>query len=117
MAMTNNEQVFPKYFSCDFFQKSLALDTQVTDFEVKPAVGKGDNYTSTIYRVRLNLKNGDTKSLIIKCCEADGKMKEMLDEFGMFGRESLTLSKFISGVRKLLESVGIQYDDTKLSPE
>jgi hypothetical protein len=38
----------------------------ITKFEVKPAVGKGDNYTSDLYRVKVHTAKGQVFHWIIK---------------------------------------------------
>ena len=38
----------------------------ITKYEVKPAVGKGDNYTSDLYRVKVYTANGHVFHWIIK---------------------------------------------------
>jgi len=38
----------------------------ITKYEVKPAVGKGDNYTSDLYRVKVHTANGHVFHWIIK---------------------------------------------------
>ena len=38
----------------------------ITKYEVKPAVGKGDNYTSDLYRVKVHTANGNVFQWIIK---------------------------------------------------
>jgi hypothetical protein len=37
----------------------------ITKYEVKPAVGKGDNYSSDLYRVKANTANGNVFHWII----------------------------------------------------
>jgi hypothetical protein len=38
----------------------------ITKYEIKPAVGKGDNYCSDLYRVKVHTANGNVFHWIIK---------------------------------------------------
>lgn len=105
--VASEHQQLPKYFSCEFFEKALGLKSQVTNYEASLAVGKGENYTSSLYRVKLNFNNNAMKSVIVKCCPEDGKMKEMLDEMGFFDKESLALAKFVPDVCDFLKGAGV----------
>jgi hypothetical protein len=57
----------------------------VTKFEVKPAVGKGDNYTSDLYRVKVFTANGKVFHWIIK------RQLSENDELGKIFRKSTVL--------------------------
>ena len=61
----------------------------ITKYEVKPAVGKGENYTSDLYRVKVHTVNGHVCHWIIKRRPSkDEGFGKMLEESTAFLRET-----------------------------
>jgi len=61
----------------------------VTKYEVKPAVGKGDNYTSDLYRVKVHTASGHIFHWIIKRqLSKDGEIGKMFQKSTAFLRET-----------------------------
>ena len=61
----------------------------ITKYEVKPAVGKGDNYTSDLYRVKVHTANGHVFDWIIKRqLSKDGEFDKILRKSTAFLRET-----------------------------
>jgi len=61
----------------------------ITKYEVKPAVGKGDNYTSDLYRVKVHTVNGQVYHWIIKReLTKDEGFGKMVRESTAFVRET-----------------------------
>jgi hypothetical protein len=56
----------------------------ITKYEVKPAVGKGENYTSDLYRVKVHAANGHIFHWIIK------RQLSKNGEFGKIFQKSTT---------------------------
>ena len=54
----------------------------ITKYEVKPAVGKGDNYASNLYRVKVHTANGHVFHWIIK------RLPSVEEGFGKMVRNS-----------------------------
>jgi hypothetical protein len=62
---------------------------RITSYDVKPAVGKGDNYTSDLYRVRIHTADGNVFNLIIKRALAtDGEVGKLIQKSTAFLRET-----------------------------
>jgi hypothetical protein len=61
----------------------------VTKYDVKPAVGKGDNYTSDLYRVKVHTADEDVYHMIIKReLGADRELAKLLQKSTLFVRET-----------------------------
>ena len=61
----------------------------VTNYDVKPAVGKGDIYTSDLYRVKVHTANGNVFHLIIKReLSGDSVLGKVLQKSTAFLRET-----------------------------
>ncbi|XP_023726683.1 uncharacterized protein LOC111874986 [Cryptotermes secundus] len=62
---------------------------KVTSYDVKPAVGKGDNYTSDLYRVKIHTADGKVFNLIVKKeLAAEGELGKVLQKSSAFLRET-----------------------------
>ncbi|XP_039429594.1 uncharacterized protein LOC120413009 [Culex pipiens pallens] len=90
----------------------------VKDFEVVPALGKGENYSSDILRVKVNYVTGSsnhrTQSYIVKSSLASEGMAEMLEEYDVFHREIGVYKNVMPKVEQLLASIGYT---KKLAPQ
>lgn len=101
------------------FERILKLELsnskiRVTDFVVKSALGKGENYTSQMLRVRVNFTDGmSTKSasFIVKATLPNG-INDIVAEMGLFRKEIENYEKVLPAVQELLQSIG---DNTLLS--
>jgi hypothetical protein len=66
-----------------------AQTLRVTSFDVKPAVGKGENYCSDLYRVRIHTADGRVSNLIVKKeLTEDGEFARLIQNTTMFLRET-----------------------------
>jgi hypothetical protein len=66
-----------------------AQTLRVTSFDVKPAVGKGDNYTSDLYRVKIHTTDGRVISLVVKKeLTSDCEVARLMQKSTAFLRET-----------------------------
>jgi hypothetical protein len=62
---------------------------RVTSYDVMPAVGKGDNYTSDLYRVMIHTADGNVFNLIVKReLATEGEFSKILQKSSAFLRET-----------------------------
>jgi hypothetical protein len=79
----------------------------ITKYDVKPAVGKGDNYASDLHRAKIYTADGNVFYLIIKreLC-AGGELGKLLRKSTAFERETkmynTTASKMASILQKTM---------------
>jgi hypothetical protein len=76
----------------------------VTKYDVKPAVGKGENYTSDLYRVKIYTADGNVYHLIIKreLC-TDGALSKLLRKSTAFERETQMYSNTAAKMASILQ--------------
>ncbi|XP_018341123.1 PREDICTED: uncharacterized protein LOC108747813 [Trachymyrmex septentrionalis] len=88
---------------------------KVMNIVSKPAIRKGDNYTSDIIRIiaeySRNSKIKEKKSIIVKLCPVDGVRQRIVTQAGLFHTEMSMLSDTLDKMNKLL---GPKY---RLSPK
>ncbi|KAJ9598055.1 hypothetical protein L9F63_026838, partial [Diploptera punctata] len=86
----------PSWLNCKFLSEILSkedLEIRVTEFDVKPAVDKGDNYLSTLYRVvvkcTVNKETNEieTFNLIIKTLPEGEMVQKILQQLKGFEKE------------------------------
>jgi hypothetical protein len=66
-----------------------AQTLSVTSFDVKPAVGKGDNYSSDLYRVTIHTADGRVISLVVKKERIwDGEIGRLMQKSTAFLKET-----------------------------
>lgn len=76
----------------------------VTKYDVKPAVGKGENYTSDLYRVEVHTSNGNVFHLIIKRqLTGDGELCKLLRNSTAFLRETRMYSNTAVKLGRILQ--------------
>jgi hypothetical protein len=76
----------------------------ITKYEAKPAVGKGDNYTSDIYRVKVFTENGDVFHWIIKRqLNEKGELGKIFRKSTVFLREAQMLSTTAVKIASILQ--------------
>ncbi|PSN37399.1 hypothetical protein C0J52_16309 [Blattella germanica] len=103
----------PSWLTKNFLEETLRTrdifkDVTVADFTVEPAVGKGENYTSLIYRVILALRQEGHKSeketrLIMKLLPPVEFMAKILTEMETFQKETVILGDVIPAMSRLLD--------------
>jgi len=76
----------------------------ITKYEVKPAVGKGDNYTSDLYRVKVHTANGHVFHWIIKRqLSKDEELGKILRKSTAFLRETHMYSTTVVKLASILQ--------------
>lgn len=103
----------PKWLNTEFFteivEKDLKLKREefdVTITSIKPAVGKGENYMSMMYRIVIEIKtktNIEVRSIIIKSLVDTIPMAK---EFGIFDKEIQVYAAVIPALESEYERVG-----------
>lgn len=104
--------------SSDFFEDVLASylkkGVRVVSHSIQPAVDKGENFASAVYRAKVNYEGEDdvvqSISLIMKVSSADDTVNAVLEEFQTFDRELTTYKEVLPGCTKLMEAVGDSLD-------
>lgn len=113
----------PDWMNSDFFSEILRKNENesidVTDFDIKIATKKGDNYASVMYRCVVNYKlNIDEttfkrKSLIVKVTPPGDIRTKVMEKSNLYPREIHAYSELLVKVEELLKSIN---DETQLSP-
>lgn len=90
---------------------------RVQKYIVKSALAKGENFTSQMLRATVTylVDENDTAQeirFIIKAALSDLKVRDILDDMNLFGKEIANFQYILPEVYKLLESAG---DYTRMS--
>lgn len=89
----------------------------VDSFELKPALGKGENYSSDIIRAVINFTTGisdqHSEQFILKVGLSNSNMSDMLEKYDVFHREIVVYDQILPVIQSLLLSIN---DKTKLAP-
>lgn len=103
---------------------SMVLDSyvgtkiKVLNYEISPAAKKGENFASTIYRIKITyeIKPNESQliSLILKTNSTDDAIQEIIEEFQVFDRETTTYNEVLIACEKLLQNIG---DTLNFSPQ
>ncbi|XP_001648774.2 uncharacterized protein LOC5564428 [Aedes aegypti] len=103
------------YITKEYLEDVLRKDQcessiRVKDFSVKLALGKGENYSSDILRVKVNYVTGSnnhrTQSYIVKSSLVSEGMADMLEEYDVFHREIAVYDNVMPRVEQMLTSIG-----------
>lgn len=118
MPQTFNHEFLTKEFFESVLQKKYSNTLlQVLDFNLKAAIGKGENYSSDIIRATVRYDTGGNEQrneqLILKVGLTDSNMSDLLEEFDIFHREIIVYRDILPVVKSLLLSIN---DKTKLAP-
>jgi hypothetical protein len=70
----------------------------VTDFEVRKGTSKGDNYLSSMHRLVVKTKSGDSHHLMIKCRMEEGEAATLMKETSIYRKEQ---EMYVSTLPKL----------------
>ena len=118
------ESDFPKWLTEDFFKDVIRAqygtkDYEVTDLKLSYAVGKGENYVSTMFRAVLDLiVNGKAQEFhtIVKAFpESNLELpKEMIEMLNPFPKETKSYKHFIPEFQKLFKEKGV---DVEFAPK
>lgn len=121
--MAESPSLTPDWLTVDFLETILRELHQtksviVSDFDVQPAVGKGENYGSVLLRVRvkhaLNGRNTETALIAKVKLTADFQAAAVIEEMNSFSIESDAYLVILPQVHALLRSIG---DETVLAPK
>lgn len=86
----------PTWLNKEFLSKKLQNyyeenELSVTDFDVKRATANGDNYWSTIYRLKVyfssNITKQQTLNMIVKLVLPEGTANDLVSSSGVFKKE------------------------------
>lgn len=116
----NFSDIYP-WITKEFFENILRNDQnnnniKVEKISIKAALGKGENFTSQMLRVKavysaINAENQE-HSFIVKTTIPDPAIDAIINEMGLFDVESLVYKDILPQLEKLLQSIG---DHTRLS--
>lgn len=115
--MSKNEIVInpPEGLTEELIQNSLrkALhdkDLNITNFSVKPAIARGENYLSQIFRINAeiisSLRSQTSFSLLVKSLPKGREMEDYIEEFQLFEREAKMLSEILPKIHLHLNQAG-----------
>ncbi|XP_049305749.1 uncharacterized protein LOC105230984 isoform X2 [Bactrocera dorsalis] len=115
----------PDWLNVAFFENILkqveAESAKVTNLELKPGTLQNDNYSTVMYRTKVNYrlqsqpKQEKTSSFILKVKPfVEGVKKEMLGDLHLFQTEILMYTKMLPKIEKVLRQYG---DQTVLAPK
>uniref|UniRef100_A0A1L8DYN9 Putative ecdysteroid kinase n=1 Tax=Nyssomyia neivai TaxID=330878 RepID=A0A1L8DYN9_9DIPT len=109
------KNAIPKWLNKFFFNDMLRKEFEsfrVIRVSIAPATGKGENYASVMYRVKLQLENKEKnivqKSFIVKTIPDLGIHQEMLKQFNVFPKEIEMYSNIIPAFEKMYENAGVK---------
>lgn len=115
---------FYPWITNEFFQKILQKDRNskyvvVTSFELKEAIGKGQNYGSDLLRACVHFTvdgaAAEKLMLVIKTAiSTNPAMARRFAEMGLFRKEITAYERLVPEVEKRLRSIG---DNSKLVPK
>lgn len=115
----------PVWLTQDFLQQIVrnhrpSDGINVLGFTAKPAVGKGENYSSDLLRVRVQYSSGKNSEvehmgLIVKTkLSAQFEAASVIEEMNSFGIEINAYQLVLPKVHELLRSIG---DESVLAPK
>lgn len=99
-----NEALFERILQREWANGNI----RVIDLVVKSALGKGENYTSQMLRVRVNCQDGlrtRSAAFIVKAPLNNG-MNDVIAELGLFRKEIENYEKVLPAVQAILLSIG-----------
>ncbi|XP_075227058.1 uncharacterized protein LOC142327694 [Lycorma delicatula] len=73
----------------------------IINYEIKPAIGKGNNYASTLLRVEVELKNNMKNKFLIKCLP-EGVMETLIQDSGLWSKEMYMYNKVLPLIEKCI---------------
>lgn len=120
MTSNNFTELYP-WITNKFFQKILQSDQnnnniKVQSILIKAALGKGENYTSQMLRVKVTYTTDTTTtneySFVVKATVPNPEVAAIFKEMGLFKIEVSVYQNILPKVEKLLKSIG---DNTQLS--
>ncbi|GLH13623.1 Uncharacterized protein GBIM_18155 [Gryllus bimaculatus] len=105
---TNPDAEFkaPEWINTTLIQKALKKSEEhlkVKDISVKMATTPGENYSSSIYRVTVELSNGECRSFVVKGPPPGQTLREATLELDIFRREGFMLGDVIPQIEAMLE--------------
>lgn len=108
-----NNQFFTGVLRAKHSDAGIVVDA----IELKPALGKGENYSSDIIRAKIHYTTGindqHSEQFILKVGLSNGEMSDMLEKYDIFQREIVVYEKILPIIQSLLLSIK---DKTKLAP-
>lgn len=113
-TIENFGELYP-WITNKFFEDILRTDQnnkyiKVNNITIKAALGKGENYTSQMLRVKATYSTGATENLehsfIVKTAVSNADVDAIVHEMGLFDIEILVYRDILPQVEKLLKSIG-----------
>ncbi|GAB0088769.1 hypothetical protein DMENIID0001_032330 [Sergentomyia squamirostris] len=106
-----NPRWLNKFFFNDILRKELEY-FKIIRVGIAPATGKGENYASIMYRVKLQIENKEKhvlqKTFIVKALPDLGVHQDMIKQFNVFPKEIEMYDTLIPAFEKMYEDVGVK---------
>lgn len=116
--MADQDFVPPQWLDKSYLQSVLnskyGQDVEVSNFAVKVATKKGDNYTSEMFRIVVTLVTGEKHHLILKKTHTDKDKSSVVDVYGYFEKEIKFYTKYLPKINEILRYVD-EYEE--ITPE
>lgn len=98
-----------KFYFNDILRKEYD-QFKVVRFNVEHLNGKGENYASLMFRVKLTVENTKTglsaKSYVVKAVLQSGMAPEIMEIFNVFPKEIQMYTEFLPKFEEMFEAVG-----------
>ncbi|EDW84833.1 uncharacterized protein Dwil_GK14337 [Drosophila willistoni] len=119
----NEHLIIPDWINVKYFDKVLKQDqpdyVEVLKFTPVAAIPPGENFTSTMLRIYIDLKLKDgttkTKTYIFKTMLPSDRGGKDMQEMGLFDKELLMYQKFLPAFEDLYKEAG--WNDIQLAPK
>ncbi|XP_002073846.3 uncharacterized protein LOC6650996, partial [Drosophila willistoni] len=119
----NEHLIIPDWINVKYFEKVLKQDqpdyVEVLKFTPVAATPPGENFTSTMLRIYVDLKLKDgttkTKTYIFKTMLPSDRGGKDIEEFGLFDKELLMYQRFLPAFEDLYKKAG--WNDIQLAPK
>ncbi len=106
----NNMSDTPEQLNQALFESALKSKfkepTKILNYEITLASKKGENYTSDIYRVKVNYEldnQSNDCSFLVKFCLENEKVNQFLEDFLILEKEILMYEEILPGFKEILE--------------
>ncbi|XP_059620938.1 uncharacterized protein LOC132264676 [Phlebotomus argentipes] len=108
---SGNPKWLNKFFFNDILRKEFE-SFKVIRVGIAPATGKGENYASVMYRVKLQVENKEKhvvqRNYIVKALPDLGVSQDMIKQFNVFPKEIEMYDNILPAFEKMYEDVGVK---------